>query len=77
MNADRAAAEKAAARFKENLDIEFECGDKRLRVWASVGLAHSADGADSVFARADVKMYESKKRDKLRDGRNGPRLGLA
>jgi diguanylate cyclase (GGDEF)-like protein len=76
-NANRAAAERAARRFSENLDFEFEAGGKRLRLWGSVGLAHSADGADTVFARADIKMYESKKRDKMRDDRNGPRLGLA
>ncbi len=76
-NVDRAAGEKAADRFRDNLDLEFASGSRSLRLWASVGLAHSADGADTVLARADVKMYENKKRDKSRDDRNGPRLGLA
>ncbi len=76
-NADRAAAEMAAKRFRNSLDFVFESGNMSIRLWASVGLAHSADGADTVFARADVKMYENKKREKSQDDRNGPRLGLA
>jgi diguanylate cyclase (GGDEF)-like protein/PAS domain S-box-containing protein len=77
LNTEREPAERAAERFRRSLDFAFGHRGRSLRVWASVGLAHSADGADSVFARADVKMYESKKRQKSEDDRNGPRLGLA
>jgi diguanylate cyclase (GGDEF)-like protein/PAS domain S-box-containing protein len=76
-NADRGASQKAAVRFRDSLDFEFTHEGRSMRVWASVGMAHSSEGADSVLARADVKMYESKKREKRDDGRNGPRLGLA
>jgi diguanylate cyclase (GGDEF)-like protein/PAS domain S-box-containing protein len=76
-NADRRASEKAAVRFRESLEFEYVHLGRSMRLWASVGMAHSSEGAESVLARADVKMYESKKREKKDDGRNGPRLGLA
>jgi diguanylate cyclase (GGDEF)-like protein/PAS domain S-box-containing protein len=76
-NTERTAAERAAERFRKTLDLEVDLGCRRARVWASVGIAHSADGAATVFARADVKMYENKRREKGQDGRNGRRLGLA
>jgi diguanylate cyclase (GGDEF)-like protein len=71
-NTDRISAEKAASRFRKGLDFDWEHGSLQMRLWASVGLAHSADGADSVLTRADAKMYETKKRD-----RNAARRGLA
>ena len=77
LNSDRFSAEKAAERFRESLDFVSWIGGKSVRLWASVGLAHSADGAESALARADVKMYEDKKRRKNGDQRNDRRLGLA
>lgn len=77
MNANRADAEKAAERFRRNLDFVFDFELAQARVWASIGIAHSADDAEAVMARADARMYESKKLEKSDDGRNGPRLGLA
>jgi diguanylate cyclase (GGDEF)-like protein len=74
-NADRASAEKAASRFREGLDFDWDGPDTTLRLWASVGLAHSADGAESVMARADAKMYEGKRSQK--QIRNASRRGLA
>ena len=71
-NTDRISAEKAASRFRKGLDFDWQHDSLQMRLWASVGLAHSADGADSVLARADSKMYETKKRD-----RNAARRGLA
>ena len=76
LNTDRVSAERAADRFRSNLDFESEVAGRQVRIWGSVGVAHSADGADSVVSRADVKMYENKKREKS-EGRNGPRLGFA
>ena len=76
-NADRTAAAKAAERFRQGLDFAFEHEGKVMRVWASVGMAHSSDGAETVMARADLRMYEGKKREKLADGRNARRLGFA
>ena len=77
LNSDRSSAEKAAERFRESLDFVSWIGGESVRLWASVGLAHSADGAESALARADVKMYEDKKRRKDGDQRNDRRLGLA
>ena len=77
MNADRAMAEKAAARFKQGLDFLAVVGGAEVRLWASVGVAHSADGAGSVLARADAAMYEGKRAGKNGEGRNAERSRLA
>ena len=76
-NADRAMAEKAAARFKQGLDFLAVVGGAEVRLWASVGVAHSADGAGSVLARADAAMYEGKRAGKNGEGRNAERSRLA
>jgi len=77
LNSDRVAAKKAADRFRDGLDFIHPVNGHQVRLWASVGLAHSADGAESTFARADVRMYEDKKDGKNGADRNGQRRGLA
>lgn len=74
-NTDRVSAEKAIARFNKGLDFTWSHDGQPLRLWASVGLAHSADGAESAITRADAKMYDNKKRDKK--DRNAGQRGLA
>jgi diguanylate cyclase (GGDEF)-like protein len=74
-NADRLSAEKAANRFRKGLDFIWTGPGQPVRLWASVGLAHSSDGAEAILARADAKMYEKKKSEK--QDRNASKRGLA
>lgn len=69
-NADRKAAERAAERFSDELDFVIDADGAVVRLWCSVGLAHSADGSETVLERADAAMYEVKRLLKA-DGRNG------
>lgn len=74
LNTDRASAERAISRYESSLDFVHSVAGLPTRLWASIGLAHSADGAETTFARADLKMYEGKKSAK---GRNASARGLA
>ncbi len=74
LNTDRLSAEKAAERFKKGLDFTLSVAGHPVRMWASVGIAHSADGAESALARADSKMYDVKRKEKEC---NAPKRGLA
>lgn len=59
-NVNMVALTEAAERLRKELIVEIEVNDHPLRVYASVGYAHSGPDPTNVVERADMWMYQHK-----------------